>query len=103
MCYILGSCEVFREELKIEANYIDYVNKMANYSNLDWNTDEKYFYQTTLLSKNLVVLRDRNFKMRVDRGNWAYNEKKLREGYYIDSHLLRPYKMYQEYIKKIII
>lgn len=103
MCYILAKGEIFKNDLNINMNYNDFIIKMSKYSNLDWNTDEKYFYQTTLSSENLIILRDRNFKMRLDRGNWYYDQKKLMDGYYIDSHLLRPYNQYKNEIDKILI
>lgn len=103
MCYILGNGELLKKELKIESNYKDFITKMTNYSNLDWNTDEKYFYQTTILSKNLVVLRDRDFNRRIDRSNWIYDINKLKNCDYIDSHMIRPYKSHEDQIKKIIL
>lgn len=107
MCYILGNSNLLKETLEINDNYEIHINKMKNYSNLDWNTDEKYLYNMTLNNDNVLVLRDRKFyggaEKRIDRGNWIYNEKLLKSGYYIDSHLLRPYEKHRNEINKLLL
>lgn len=106
MCYILGKGKLLKGMLEIEDNYTDFIIKLSKFSNLDWTSDEKYIY--SMLQKNnrlnnCVVLRDRDFNRRIDRSNWNYDNDKLKNGYYIDSHLLRPYSDYSEKINKITL
>tara|TARA_B100000287_G_C20642306_1_gene783933 strand:- start:323 stop:1162 length:840 start_codon:yes stop_codon:yes gene_type:complete len=39
---------------------------------------------------------------RLDRSNWNYNEEEVVNGFYNDSHLLRPYKQNKEEIDKLL-
>ena len=52
--------------------------------------------------KNKLSLKNRDFSRRVDRGNWRYDSNLLKSGYYIDSHLLRPYSNYKKYIDELL-
>jgi hypothetical protein len=105
MCYILGNTDLLKNILEIDNDYNKYMNCMVKFSNMDWNTDEKYFYNKTNNNKNVVILRDRSFSPcinRIDRGNWNYDHELLKSGYYIDSHLLRPYNKYKYDIDKLL-
>jgi hypothetical protein len=39
---------------------------------------------------------------RIDRGNWSYNPKLVEDGWYIDSHSIRPYNRYKKEIDKLV-
>lgn len=105
MCYILGNSKLIKNELDIECDYIKYIDLMKKYSKMDWNTDEKYFYDKMINSPNKVVF-NRKFGLdskRIDRGYWKYDIDLLKSNYYIDSHLLRPYEKYKNEINKILL
>jgi hypothetical protein len=50
----------------------------------------------------LIVKTNRDFNRRIDRENWVYDIDDLKDGYYIDSHILRPYQLYKEEIDKLL-
>ena len=104
VCYILGNGAILKNIMQIDGSYENFISKMAVYSNLDWNTDEKYFYNAICKNPDkATILKDRDFKRRIDRGNWTYSIEKLNSGYYIDSHLLRPYIQYKNDIDRLRI
>ena len=43
---------------------------------MDWNSDEKFLYEKLQNYDNKIILRDRNFSKRIDRGNWNYDDNK---------------------------
>lgn len=110
MCYILGRGELISNFFEIDDNYNDFVNKLSKFSNMDWNTDEKYIYtilnDNTNKMKDCIILRDRNFNRRINRFNDGWDKKftteQLKNGYFIDSHLLRPYQKYETKIKELL-
>jgi hypothetical protein len=108
MCYILGKGCLISELLEIEDSYTHFILKMCRYSNMDWNTDEKYIYNTIMKFdrlKKCEILRDRDYNRRINRSgdDWdRYDKELLKNGYFIDSHLLRPYNEFKEKINMLI-
>jgi hypothetical protein len=93
MCYVVSKSSNFRKYLDIEnINFSQYCKMLSDNYGQAWNTDENFMYDRfqSHLDK-LVIKNDRDFSRRVDRGNWIYNIDLLKSGYYIDSHMLRPY------------
>lgn len=104
MCYILSHSSNFKKYLDIEnINFSDYCKMLSDNYGQDWNTDEHFMYDRfqSHLDK-LVIKNNRDFSRRVDRGNWTYDTNLLKNGYYIDSHMLRPYNTYKDKINKLI-
>jgi hypothetical protein len=104
MCYVLSHSSNFKKYLDIEnITFSEYCKMLSDNYGQAWNTDENFMYDRfqSHLDK-LVIKNDRDFSRRVDRGNWIYNIDLLKSGYYIDSHMLRPYDQYKEYIDKLI-
>ena len=107
MCYNIGTPKMFKNVLKIEDSWVDFVTKLANLS-LGWTTDQRYLYDMVNIyeNKNDIVLMNRGFSPfannRIDRAIWYYNPKDVKDGLYIDSHLLRPYTEYKSYIDNLI-
>jgi hypothetical protein len=104
MCYVLSHSSNFRKYLEIEnMNFSEYCKMLYDKYGQAWNTDEHFMYdkfQSNL--DKLVVKTDRNFSQRVDRSNWNYNLNLLNSGYYIDSHMLRPYLQFKKQIDSLI-
>jgi hypothetical protein len=104
MCYVLSNSKNFRKYLEIDnLSFEEYCRMLLNNYKEAWNTDENFMYdkfQSHL--DNLVVKTDRDFSRRIDRGNWQYNIDLLKSGYYIDSHVLRPYSIYKNHIDDLL-
>ena len=105
-CYILGNTDILKNIFELEDNYSDFIKKLANYSNCEWNTDEHYMYDKLVKYENKIILK-RDFNRRVDRINndmWKnpINTDLLQSGYYIDSHMIRPYNKHKNEISKLL-
>ena len=105
-CYILGNTNILKSVFELENNYSDFIKKLANYSNCEWNTDEHYMYDKLIKYDKKIIL-ERDFNRRVDRINndmWKYpiDENLLNTGYYIDSHMIRPYNKHKKEIGKLL-
>jgi hypothetical protein len=108
MCYVSSHSESFRNILNLDLDWESFVLLMKN-RNQGWSTDQKYLYEKVNefnLRTNNVILLKRGWSeilcKRIDRGFWNYDPIKVSEGYYIDSHSLRPYTQYSEEINKLI-
>ena len=104
MCYVLSNSLNFRKYLGIHGLKFDEYCKMLHTEYGEkWNTDEHFMYERFQnFTDKLIVKKERDFSRRVDRGNWHYDKSLLDLGYYIDSHLLRPYNRYKNNIDKLI-
>ena len=104
MCYVLSNSKNFRKYLNIDnINFTEYCKMLSDKYGEAWNTDENFMYDEFQNHiDNLIVKTDRDFSRRVDRGNWSYNIDLLKDGYYIDSHMLRPYGQYKHLVDKLI-
>ena len=103
ICYVAGNSKNFRELLDIEnKSFETYCQELLSYGEA-WNTDENFMYDKfqSHLSR-LIIKRDRDFSRRINRGQWHYNVSALRSGYYIDSHLLRPYGQYKVEVDELL-
>lgn len=104
MCYVLSHSNNFIKYLGIEGiSFSEYCKMLLDKYGQAWNTDENFMYdkfQNHL--DNLIVKNDRDFSRRVDRGSWTYDINLLQSGYYIDSHMLRPYIHYKKEIDQFI-
>lgn len=104
MCYVLSKASNFRKYLDIEnMDFNEYCKMLSNKYSHAWNTDENFMYdQFQNHLDKLVIKNDRDFDRRVDRENWKYDINLLKNGHYIDSHLLRPYYKYKQHIDILI-
>ena len=104
MCYVLSNSLNFRDYLGIDGlKFDEYCKMLHNQYGEKWNTDEHFMYDRFQnFSDKLIVKKERDFSRRVDRGNWDYQVNLLDSGYYIDSHLLRPYKQNRKHIDQLI-
>jgi hypothetical protein len=118
MCYNLAKGKTFKEILDINKSFEEFVKdlKLLNLS-WDyplWDTDELYIGKCInkfeQINSNRIVKLQRGFRegyatKRIDRDYWFnvnYDFKKISEEYYIDSHLLRPYKQHKIEIDRLI-
>jgi hypothetical protein len=106
MCYVSSHSESFKNIFKLDLDWESFVRLMKN-KNQGWSTDQKYLFEKVNeynSQTNNVVLLKRGWSLskRIDRGDWNYDPIKVSEGFYIDSHSLRPYIQYSEEINKLI-
>lgn len=107
MCYNIAKPEKFKDILRIEDSWLDFVNKLHNLG-FGWTTDQRYLYEmiNSYEDKNDIVLMNRGFRgfanNRIDRAIWRYNTNSVVNGEYVDSHLLRPYQQYKNEIDNLI-
>jgi hypothetical protein len=107
MCYNMAKGKVFEEIMNLNVSFSQFMDRLSKYSS-SWYTDELYLFESlkTYDQKKVVKLERGFFKgiasKRVDRSQWKYLRNDVRDGNYIDSHLLRPYDMHREEIEKLI-
>jgi hypothetical protein len=108
ICYNAANGNLFNEILNLNKSFYDYA-KHLNSLNLGWDTDELYFGEMVhnYYNQNKIIYLNRGWNNglainRIDRFNWKYDSTKVSEGYYIDSHLLRPYSKYSKEINELI-
>lgn len=103
MCYIAGSNQTYSEIFNYNLNFDDFVNSISDKC---WYGDQLFLYnETQKFDKNRLEFPHRVWGhscARIDRGNWKYDESLLRNGEYIDSHLLRPYKNHKDAIDTVV-
>ena len=103
MCYVLSNSKNFRKYLNIDnINFTEYCKMLSDKYGEAWNTDENFLYDKLQKHLDKISLKNRDFSRRVDRGSWFYNIELLKNGHYIDSHLLRPYSIYSTHINTLI-
>ena len=103
MCYVVGNDKTFKKLFNLDDDWVTFVRKIPNFG---WYTDQEYLFK--VINENNTI----DFKFpnrvggfnenRIDRISWIYDVDKVKEGYYVDSHLLRPYSQYSEEINKLI-
>ena len=103
ICYVLSNSKNFRKYLNIDnISFSEYCKMLSDNYDQAWNTDENFMYDEFQNHIDKLVVKKRDFKRRVDRGNWNYYIELLKDGYYIDSHMLRPYSDYKMEIDCIL-
>ncbi len=108
MCYVLSNSNIFSKIFELDVSWFEFVEKQNN-RNQGWYTDQKFIYEKINqyhLEKNNCIFLERGWNgaanKRIDRINWVYEPKKVTDGYYIDSHSLRPYSKYKNEINELI-
>lgn len=106
MCYLAAQGKIFAEIFNVH-NKKDIKRTIKEWydQGLGWMTDElmlyKYLHNWPCFSSHCIRLGE-GVGPRIDRADWQYDSKKLKENYYIDSHMLRPYKKYKKQIDALI-
>jgi len=110
MCYVSAHSKTFQNIFDLSKDWITFITELNSRSE-GWYTDQKFLYEKIHnyhLEKNQCILKERGWdsrgiaNKRIDRINWEYDESKVSEGFYIDSHLQRPYLQYREDTDKLI-
>jgi hypothetical protein len=103
MCYIAGKGNVVSKTLGFDnMSFQEFVTSLHQTYHSAQNTDETYFFHKTRDISNKVIVK-RNFAQRIDRcNNMSFNEQLLKEKYYIDCHMSRPYSQYKNQIVHLI-
>lgn len=111
-CYHVAKGETFKKILRLPDSFEESMREMMRY-NTDgcithmgmqlWNLEEKFSSNRINLYpiKHDLVLLNRN-GYRIDRDCWHYDEKLLKQDFYIDCHSLRPYKDHKHEIDKLV-
>ncbi len=103
MCYVVGNDKIFKSLFNLNNDWESFVR---NIPSLGWYTDQLYIYDVINSNPNFnykFPKRNGGFtNNRIDRIMWGYDVNKLKDGHYVDSHLLRPYSQYSEEITKLI-
>jgi hypothetical protein len=102
MCYILGNSTLMNEKFSLEKDFDSFLLRLNNLYGTKWNTDENFLYDSLHGAPNLISRNDRKRHQRIDRSSWNYDIDLLNKGYYIDSHLPRPYSQYKSQIEDLI-
>ena len=103
MCYVVGSDLNFKKLFNLNDDWETFVKKIPNQG---WFTDQCHLFNMINKNQNIKYkfpLRDSDFVSdRIDITNWFYDVNLLKNGYYVDSHMLRPYTKYKDEINKLI-
>lgn len=78
----------------------EFGKNIYNRDNSYWYVDE--WYATYLLKNRPIHYLERTVYARLDRSDWKYTEKEVKNGVYIDCHCIRPYKDHKEDVHKIV-
>ena len=114
MCYNLATGKVYNEIMDLNCSYEEFIHRLYSL-NIEplWDTDELFWgkcvseFETNPNTQNRVVKLHRGWgqgaHLRIDRDYWGrYDFSKVKEGYYIDSHLERPYSLYKNSIDSLV-
>ena len=100
ICYNAAKGSVFKEIFDV-SSIDDIPSKVLEWYafGLGWTTDEIMLYgllrQWNGYPNKVRLLGYTAGNQRIDRGNWHFDPVLLKAGYYIDSHMLRPYSRYK--------
>lgn len=103
MCYVAGNDKIFKELFNLEDEWETFLRKIPNQG---WFTDQCHLYDVVNRNPNITYQfpqREGGFvENRVDRIGWSYDDVKLKEGFYVDCHSLRPYINHKSEVDKLI-
>ena len=103
MCYVLSNSDFLRNLLGIEnLNFYDFCKILVYRYGYAWNCDENFLYDKIQTNLDKVIIAERDYSTRIDRTNFVYSEDKLIEGYYVDSHLPKPYDLFKNQINELL-
>jgi hypothetical protein len=107
MCYTAAKGKIYKEIFNIKTieDIPKVIKKWAKIYNQNPCTDEILLSSCVKkwesLGNKCIKLKDLIPGKRIDRSNWKYDINLLKEGYYIDSHMLRPFKKFKSEINTL--
>lgn len=102
---MLGLHDSFEESFNhLRKQYFENESDYKATGHRQWCYDEFYSSQLILEDGSAILLNRDGGQSghRIDRTNWVYKEKLMRQEYYYDSHSLRPYVENKQEIDKLI-
>lgn len=109
ICYNLGHSSSYNKIFDLDKSWESFVKELDS-MNMGWGTDQRFLFKKLneyeRINPNSVVLMERGWcgpaKGRIDRLAWKYDSNLVKEGHYIDSHLLRPYSAYKPFVDDLL-
>jgi hypothetical protein len=106
MCYSAAKGKVFKEMFKLKSlSHIPQIIEAWHKMDLGWNSDERLLHHYVTHWQDYAtrcIKLGGGVEKRVDRTKWEYDPVKVKAGYYIDSHSLRPYLKYKTHIDRLL-
>lgn len=106
MCYNAALGKTFKEIFNVQTlEQISAKIKEWYSLGLGWTSDQQILYAalTNWDNKDTKLVKlGHDVYPRIDRAYWTYNERALKNNYYIDSHMLRPYSCYSNQINQLV-
>lgn len=121
VCYNMTTGYMFKKVLELKDTFSECVKTVYASSRTDshivnnslmenWSCDERYSsymicrYRASNPTKVIQLLRPDGYHngRRINRTNWEYNEDRVKRGWYIDCHSLRPYSQNKEQIETLL-
>lgn len=106
MCYLAAQGKTFAEIFNIRTKKdIKKIMKEWYQLGYGYTTDERMLYKKLhewSAFKSRCILLGEGVGPRIDRIDWQYDKQKLRNNFYIDSHMLRPYSTHKQQIDTLI-
>jgi hypothetical protein len=103
MCYVVGNDKTFKKIFTLNDDWHSFIKKIPLQG---WFTDQCFLYDVINKHNNVNYKFPERiggfFDNRIDRINWVYEVDKVKNGSYIDSHLLRPYSKFNTEINELI-
>lgn len=107
-CYHVARGEVFKSHLELDDDWERSLRKVMQYpggSHPNFETYHTWFidedYATAILKGKTIIGIPRAKQRRIDRSDFTWCDKKLKNGYYFDCHAPRPYARYCEELEYI--
>lgn len=92
MMWLAAEGKVFESVFKSDVPFSEFASLYEKTYPKSFVSDEQFLTDAINNSGKTLIFMDYLPVVRVDRSAWRYDKKRLSEGYYTDSHLLRPFK-----------
>lgn len=112
VCYHVAKGEIFKKILRLPDSFDKSIKEMMKHDKSEciehmglqmWNLEEKFSsHRINIYPLKHEITLLNNQMNRVDRDFWGYDEKLIKEDFYVDCHSLRPYQKYKNEINKIV-